>query len=61
MRWLLILLALSGCVREGYVLRSLSVDASPRSVGFTVTFDNQQLPEYGTNCIGIEVCNETVE
>ena len=61
MRWLLLPLALSGCINEGYVLRSASVGASPGRVNFTLTFDNMYLPQSGATCIGVEVCNETVE
>jgi hypothetical protein len=62
MRLLAIALLLSGCIeieRKGYVLRSMSVNAAPRSVGLTWTFDNVNLPETGGDCIGIDVC--TVE
>lgn len=62
-RAMLLALALSGCIeveRKGYILRSMSVDAAPRSVGLTWTFDNVALPvQGGGTCIGIEVC--TVE
>lgn len=59
MRVLILTLALSGCIeieRKGYVLRSMSVNAAPRSVGVTWTFDSLVLPSTGGNCIGIEVC-----
>jgi hypothetical protein len=59
MRWLTLALALSGCIeveRKGYVLRSMSVNAAPRSVGLTWTFDSKVLPQsYGC----VDVC--TVE
>ena len=65
MRVLVLALALSGCIeveRKGYILRSVSVNAAPRSVGLTWTFDNLRLPQQGGDCIGIEVCTvETVE
>jgi hypothetical protein len=38
-------LILSGCVSDGYVVRSVSVGARPGAVNFTVTFDNVHLPE----------------
>ena len=50
MRALLAAIVLSGCVSDGYVVRSVGVDASPGSVGFTITFDNLYLPETG-GCI----------
>ncbi len=62
MRVLILALALSGCIeveRKGYVLRSMSVNAAPRSVGLTWTFDNVYLPQTGGDCIGIEVCTVT--
>jgi hypothetical protein len=60
-RAMLLALALSGCIeveRKGYILRSMSVDAAPRSIGMTWTFDNYTLPEQGGTCIGIEVCTD---
>jgi hypothetical protein len=64
MRWFPIILALSGCIeveRKGYILRSVSVNAAPRSVGLTWTFDNYTLPQSGGSCVGVNVCTETVE
>lgn len=61
----LLILALSGCgfevEKRGYVIRSVSVDAAPGMISGTVVFDNIYLPEAGSTCIGVEVCNETVE
>lgn len=59
-------LALSGCgfevEKRGYVIRSVSVDAAPGMISGTVVFDNVLLPvNSGGTCIGVEVCNETVE
>lgn len=62
MRVLALALALSGSIeveRKGYVLRSMSVNAAPRSVGLTWTFDNIHLPQTVGGCIGIEVCTVT--
>ena len=62
MRVLALALALSGCIeveRKGYVLRSMSINAAPRSVGLTWTFDSTVLPQAGGDCIGIEVCTVT--
>lgn len=53
-------LALSGCIevqRTGYVLRSVSANASPGSIGMTWTFDNHSLPASASGCL--QVC--TVE
>ena len=62
----LLILTLSGCGMEiekrGYVVRSISLDAAPMMISGTVTFDNVYLPENSSGtCIGIEVCNDTVE
>ena len=59
-------LSLSECGMEiekrGYVVRSISLDAAPMMISGTVTFDNVYLPENSSGtCIGIEVCNDTVE
>lgn len=54
---LLIALTLSGCIeveRKGYVLRSVSVNAAPRSIGMTWTFDNYGLPQNDGGCL--QVC-----
>lgn len=62
MRALVLALALSGCIeveRKGYVLRSMSVNAAPRQIGLTWTFDSLALPKTGGDCIGIEVCTIT--
>ena len=62
----LLILTLSGCGMEiekrGYVVRSISLDAAPMMISGTVTFDNVYLPENSSGtCIGIEVCNDSVE
>jgi hypothetical protein len=61
----LLILALSGCgfevEKRGYVIRSVSVDAAPGMISATLTLDNRYWPEAGNSCIGVEVCNETVE
>lgn len=62
MKYLVVALILSGCIqveKRGYVLRSMSVNAAPKSVGLTWTFDNVYLPQTSGDCIGIDVC--TVE
>jgi hypothetical protein len=64
MRAVILAIALSGCIeveRKGYVLRSMSLNAAPRSVGLTWTFDNYTLPQSGGSCVGVNVCTETVE
>ncbi len=37
-------LILSGCVSDGYVVRSVSVGARPGAVNFTITLDNIHIP-----------------
>lgn len=46
-------LLLCACISDGYVMRSVSVDAAPRAVGFTITFDNIHLPEMGDDCLDL--------
>ena len=47
-------LLLCGCISDGYVMRSVGVNAAPGSVGVTLTFDNIYLPQTGSTCV--EVC-----
>ncbi|NMD21427.1 MAG: hypothetical protein GYA76_14425 [Verrucomicrobia bacterium] len=51
---LLVPLLLCGCISDGYVMRSVGVNAAPGSVGVTLTFDNIYLPQTGGTCV--EVC-----
>lgn len=58
MRILLSVMLLSGCVSDGYVLRSMSIDAQPRSIGMTWTFDNIHLPQQSDSCYNVCVMEE---